>query len=66
MDIVEVDGRKIALSNLDKLLWKREGITKADVIQYYCLSPLDRYCHNCPRSSMEEMTGPSGSSLSIL
>src|SRR5256886_15911644 len=35
MDIVEVDGRKIALSNLDKLLWKREGITKADVIQYY-------------------------------
>jgi bifunctional non-homologous end joining protein LigD len=34
-EIVEVDGRKITLSNLDKLMWKREGVTKADVIQYY-------------------------------
>ncbi len=34
-EIVEVDGRKISLSNLDKLMWKREGVTKADVIQYY-------------------------------
>ncbi|HLE64490.1 MAG TPA: DNA polymerase domain-containing protein, partial [Candidatus Bathyarchaeia archaeon] len=34
-EIVEVDGRKIALSNLDKLMWKREGITKADLIHYY-------------------------------
>ena len=35
MDIVEVDGRKIVLSNLDKPMWKREEVTKADVIQYY-------------------------------
>src|SRR5881397_1517726 len=34
-EIVEVDGRKIGLSNLDKLMWKREDVTKADVIQYY-------------------------------
>ena len=34
-EIVEVDGQKIVLSNLDKLMWKREGVTKADVIQYY-------------------------------
>jgi bifunctional non-homologous end joining protein LigD len=34
-EIVEVDGRKITLSNLDKLMWKKERITKADVIQYY-------------------------------
>src|SRR6266705_1671056 len=33
--MVEVDGRKIGLSNLDKLMWKRERVTKADVIQYY-------------------------------
>jgi len=35
VEIVEVDGRKISLSNLDKPMWKREGVTKADVIQYY-------------------------------
>lgn len=34
-EIVEVDGRKIALSNLDRPMWKKEGITKADLIQYY-------------------------------
>ncbi len=34
-EIVEVDGRRIAISNLDKLMWKREDVTKADVIQYY-------------------------------
>ena len=34
-EIVEVDGRKVALSNLDKLMWKKEKVTKADVIQYY-------------------------------
>ncbi len=34
-EVVEVDGRKISLSNLDKPIWKREGITKADLIQYY-------------------------------
>jgi bifunctional non-homologous end joining protein LigD len=34
-DAVEIGGRKVPLSNLDKLMWKREGITKADVIQYY-------------------------------
>jgi len=35
MEIVEVDDRKISLSNLDKLMWKRGGVTKADVIKYY-------------------------------
>jgi len=34
-EIVEVDGRKLVLSNLDKPMWKKEGITKADIIQYY-------------------------------
>lgn len=34
-DVVEVDGKTVPISNLDKLMWKREGITKSDVIQYY-------------------------------
>src|SRR5712692_803934 len=34
-EIVEIDGRKLALSNLDKPLRKEEGHTKSDVIQYY-------------------------------
>src|SRR2546425_9466826 len=43
-----------------------ESTYAPDIFQYYCLSPLDCYCHNCLRSGMEEMTGPSGSTLSIL
>ncbi len=34
-EVVNVGGRKIVLSNLDKLMWKKEGITKADLIHYY-------------------------------
>ncbi len=32
---VQVDGREIALSNLDKVLYPQTGTTKADVIRYY-------------------------------
>ncbi len=34
-EVVEVDGRRIVLSNLDKPMWKKEGITKADLIHHY-------------------------------
>jgi len=34
-EIVELDGRRLVLSNLQKPMWKKEGITKADLIQYY-------------------------------
>jgi bifunctional non-homologous end joining protein LigD len=32
---VEVEGRRLALSNLDKVLYPETGFTKADVIAYY-------------------------------
>jgi bifunctional non-homologous end joining protein LigD len=32
---VEVDGRKLALSNLDKVLYPAHGFTKGEVIDYY-------------------------------
>jgi bifunctional non-homologous end joining protein LigD len=35
VEVVEVDGRRLELSNLQKPMWKRERITKADLIQYY-------------------------------
>ncbi len=33
--MVSVGGRKLQLTNLDKVLWPREGITKSDLIYYY-------------------------------
>lgn len=32
---VEVGGRHLALTNLDKVLWPEDGITKAELIEYY-------------------------------
>jgi bifunctional non-homologous end joining protein LigD len=32
---VQVGGRSLALSNLDKVLWPEDGITKAELIEYY-------------------------------
>src|SRR5215207_11667149 len=32
---VEVDGRKLALSNLDKVLYPESGTAKAEVVDYY-------------------------------
>ena len=70
-EIVEVEGRRIALSNLDKLMWKREGITKADVIQYYAaVAPrmvplikerplmLNRFPHGVPGKSFVQKDWP--------
>ncbi len=33
--LVEVDGREVELSNLDKVLYPEAGFTKAEVIDYY-------------------------------
>ena len=35
MSVVEVEGRRIALSNLDKVLWPASGTTKGQLIRYY-------------------------------
>ena len=32
---VEVEGRSLALSNLDKVLYPGDGFTKAQIIDYY-------------------------------
>ena len=32
---VDVDGRELRLSNLDKVFWPDEGYTKGDLIAYY-------------------------------
>jgi bifunctional non-homologous end joining protein LigD len=70
-DVVEIGGKTIALSNLDKLMWKRERITKADVIQYYSsvasrMIPLiknrplmlNRYPHGVPGKSFVQKDWP--------
>ncbi len=33
--IIQVDGRSVALTNLQKIFWKKLGITKGALIQYY-------------------------------
>jgi bifunctional non-homologous end joining protein LigD len=33
--VVEIDGRQLSLSNLDKVLYPQAGFTKAEVIDYY-------------------------------
>ncbi len=70
-EIVEIDGRKLALSNLDKPMWKEEGITKSDIIQYYLsvvpkMIPLiqnrplmlNRYPHGVPGKSFVQKDWP--------
>jgi bifunctional non-homologous end joining protein LigD len=33
--VIELNDRRLTLSSLDKVLWPEDGITKADLIQYY-------------------------------
>jgi bifunctional non-homologous end joining protein LigD len=33
--VVDIDGRELALTNLDKVLWPETGFTKAQMIDYY-------------------------------
>ena len=70
-EVVEVGGRMLVLSNLDKLMWKKERITKSDIIQYYLsVAPkmiplvrnrplmLNRYPHGVPGKSFVQKDWP--------
>jgi bifunctional non-homologous end joining protein LigD len=35
VSVVEVEGRRLTVSNLDKVLWPASGCTKGDLIRYY-------------------------------
>ena len=32
---LEIDGRKVPVSNLDKILFPADGVTKGEIIDYY-------------------------------
>lgn len=33
--VVDIDGRRLILANLDRVLWPEDGLTKADLVEYY-------------------------------
>jgi len=33
--VVTISGKKLELTNVEKLLWRQEGLTKLDLISYY-------------------------------
>jgi DNA primase len=42
----ELGGRRLTLTNVDKVLWPDDGFTKLDVIQYYDVYPEDFHIRN--------------------
>src|SRR2546426_12680033 len=69
--MVDIIGRKCAHSNPSKPMWKKEGITQSDVIQYYLsvaskMIPLvrnrplmlNRYPHGVPGKSFVQKDWP--------
>ncbi|WP_331447720.1 non-homologous end-joining DNA ligase [Streptomyces xanthochromogenes] len=60
--ITEVEGRRIALSNLDKVLYPATGTTKGELL-HYCASvsgPLLAHLENRPVSFLRFPDGPAG------
>ncbi|MFD5420290.1 non-homologous end-joining DNA ligase [Streptomyces sp. NPDC127069] len=60
--ITSVEGRRIALSNLDKVLYPRTGFTKGEVLHYYAtIAPaLLAHIHDRPVSFLRYPDGPDG------
>ncbi|MEI5101557.1 non-homologous end-joining DNA ligase [Streptomyces sp. PmtG] len=60
--ITEVAGRRLALSNLDKVLYPASGFTKGEVLHYYATAAdaLLPHLHNRPVSFLRFPDGPDG------
>ncbi|MBT2469736.1 non-homologous end-joining DNA ligase [Streptomyces sp. ISL-66] len=60
--ITMVEGRRIALSNLDKVLYPETGFTKGEVLHYYATvaAPLLAHIHDRPVSFLRYPDGPDG------
>ncbi|MET9960981.1 non-homologous end-joining DNA ligase [Streptomyces sp. NPDC006326] len=60
--ITMVEGRRISLSNLDKVLYPETGTTKGEVLHYYATvaDPLLAHTHNRPVSFLRYPDGPDG------
>jgi bifunctional non-homologous end joining protein LigD len=59
---MELDGRRLRLSNLDKVFWPEEGYTKGDLVGfYYNISPwILAYLHQRPLTMKRMPNGISG------
>ncbi|MER5930106.1 non-homologous end-joining DNA ligase [Streptomyces sp. NPDC002054] len=60
--ITSVEGRRLALSNLDKVLYPETGFTKGEVLHYYATvaGSLLAHIHNRPVSFLRYPDGPEG------
>lgn len=60
--ITEVEGRRLALSNLDKVLYPASGVTKGEVLHYYATAAdaLLAHLHDRPVSFLRFPDGPDG------
>ncbi|MFI1732988.1 non-homologous end-joining DNA ligase [Streptomyces acidicola] len=60
--ITEVEGRRVALSNLEKVLYPATGFTKAEVLHYYATTaePLLAHLRDRPLSFLRYPDGPDG------
>ncbi|MEU9620338.1 non-homologous end-joining DNA ligase [Streptomyces sp. NPDC048155] len=61
--ITEVEGRRLALSNLDKVLYPATGTTKGEVLHYYAIiaaEPLLAHLRDRPVSFLRYPDGPDG------
>ncbi len=57
---LQVGGKELTLTNLSKVFWAKDGITKADLLQYY--ADVSSYLlphHRVPGDGLEALSGRS-------